>query len=208
MPSLQLHQLRVAAVGKLICENFNETLKMNDVILACLFHDMGNILKFDLTVFPESVQPEGLSHWEAVKVEYRNKYGTDQHAASIAIAREIGLSNPVIECIDLIAFSKAAEVLAGDSYEAKICEYSDSRVGPLGVMPLEERLRDGRKRYLNRADGFQHDMAKSSASFEAGVQLERKLEQQIFAHAAIKPEDITSAAVVPIVEELWEYPVA
>src|SRR3989338_10487921 len=108
MPALQLHQLRVAAVGKLICDNFNPssggTVNAHDVILACLFHDMGNILKFNLTYFPEFLEPQGLEFWEAVKAEYKERYGKDQHEASKEIGREIGLSGPVVEIIDAIGF--------------------------------------------------------------------------------------------------------
>ena len=47
MPNLQLHQLRVAAVGKLICDNFNPpaggTVNERGVILARLFSHMGKI---------------------------------------------------------------------------------------------------------------------------------------------------------------------
>ena len=41
MPGLQLHQLRVAAVGKLICEHLKKPVRTKDVVVACLFHDMG-----------------------------------------------------------------------------------------------------------------------------------------------------------------------
>ena len=87
MPSLQLHQLRMAAVAKLTFCNCKKLVNERDVILACLFHDMGNILKFDLTKFPEFTQPEGIEYWESVKDEYRKKYGTDQHVATEAVAR-------------------------------------------------------------------------------------------------------------------------
>ncbi len=36
----------------------------------------------------------------------------------------------------------------------------------------------------------------------------KKLEEQIFARAAIKPEDINDTTVAPLIEELWEYPVS
>ena len=71
MPNLQLHQLRVAAVGKLISEHFTVPVNVRDVVLACLFHDMGNILKFDLTQFPEFREPQGILYWEEVKKERR-----------------------------------------------------------------------------------------------------------------------------------------
>lgn len=210
MPALQLHQLRVAAVGKLICEGFTKSINTRNVILACLFHDMGNILKFNLSYFPEFLEPRGLGFWECVKTEYREKYGIDQHEASKKIAQEIGLSGVVVEVIDAIGFSNVGTVLAGRSFEKKICVYSDSRVGPHGVLTLTERFIDGRKRYL--AKGVTNDHGKEITvqqdSFEMLTESAHKLETQIFAEARIKPEDVSDAAVAPLIEELWEYPVA
>ena len=100
MPKLQLHQLRVTAVAQTICKVFAERVDERTVVTACLFHDMGNIIKFDLTKFPDFLEPEGLEHWSQVKKEFEEKYGFDQHAATLMIARELGLSVPVLECID------------------------------------------------------------------------------------------------------------
>lgn len=206
MPSLQLHQLRVAAVAKLVCENFEQPIDEHSVTLACLFHDMGNILKFDLTVFSDFVQPEGIEYWQGIKEEFASKYGNDQHAASLRIAREIGLSDTVAACIDIVAFSKIEELLASGSWEQKVCEYADARVAPTGVLPLEERLEEGRKRYMGRS--VKTGVVAPRERFDALLAAGRKLEKQIFEHSRIQPEDITDAAVAPVVEELRNYSIA
>lgn len=210
MPALQLHQLRVAAVGKLICDNFQQPINERDVVLACLFHDMGNIVKFKLGQIPEFLEPEGLDYWENVQSEYKQKYGgADQHAANEKIARELGLSEEAISYIAAVSFSKVGEVVKSSSFEKKICKYSDSRVGPHGVLSLDERLRDGRKRYLKRIDAVQQDgVAAPADTFEALMKLEHELEDQIFAVTDIKPGDINDATVAPLIGELSEYPVA
>jgi len=210
MSALQLHQLRVAAVGKLICDGFTKSINTRDVVLACLFHDMGNILKFNLTYFPEFLKPQGLEFWETVKAEYKEKYGADQHEASKQIAREIGLSGAVVEIIDAIGFSNVEPALAGNSFENKICVYADSRVGPHGVLTLMERFADGRKRYLARGVTNDHgkEITVQRDTFEALTESAQKMEKQIFASAKIKPEDINDTSVALLVEELWEYPVA
>ena len=69
MPTLQLHQLRVAAVARLVCDHLTHPINTRDVILACLFHDMGNIIKSNLNHFPEFCEPEGTAYWEKVKAE-------------------------------------------------------------------------------------------------------------------------------------------
>lgn len=207
LPALQLHQLRVAAVGKMVTEHFSGDLDAHTITLACLFHDMGNVLKFDLTQFPEFLEPEGVEYWAGVKAEYEKKYGTDQHAATLAMAREIGLSDEVITCIDSVAFSKAEATLAEGSWEQKICEYADSRAAPRGILSLDGRLREARERYMKRKG--EHDIAiVPEDRFEEIVEAEREIERRIFAHMSLKPEDITDASIAPIVEELWEYGIA
>jgi hypothetical protein len=207
LPNLQLHQLRVTAVAKLVCDGFKAPVDERTVILACLFHDMGNILKFDLMRFPEFVAEKGVGYWQEVKNEYAEKYGRDQHEATLKIARELGLSEQVRICIDSIAFSKAEATLGSGTWEQKICEYADSRVGPHGVLPLDERLREARKRYLTRT--VKPDIALVPPDrFEEIVQAEHELERVILAQATHAAEDINDAAVATLLGKLWEYPVS
>ena len=48
MPNLAMHQLRVAGVAMQICESLDTNIDTNSVVKACLLHDMGNIIKFNL----------------------------------------------------------------------------------------------------------------------------------------------------------------
>ena len=195
MPGLQTHQLRVAAVGKLICENFTQPIEKNDVVLACLFHDMGNIVKFKLDAFPEVLQPEGLEYWEKQKAEMVQKYGPEQHHVSETIAQELGLPDTVIHMIGNSGVSRLPEILVSDSAELKIMQYADLRVAPSGVVSLAERFEDFARRYLGDKD---NDL----------LQAGQELEEQIFLRSTIQPEDINDAAVAPLIGELSEYPVA
>jgi hypothetical protein len=207
MPSLQLHQLRVAAVAKLICNNLKRSVELHGVVVACLFHDMGNILKFDLPVFPEFTKPEGVEYWEGVKADFMRKYGPEQHAATAAIAKEVGLSEPVTWYIQSIDFSKLDETLKEGTLEVKICEYADMRVSPHGVLSMEERLAEGRERYLARGTA-KHWMAESSERFNSLLEAARGIEREVFDNTTIVPGDISDASIAPIIEELWEYPVS
>ena len=112
MPSLQLHQLRVAAVGTLLSSSAKKPVDGHNVILACLFHDMGNIIKSDLKYFPDFCEPEGVAYWEHVKQGYVEKYGSDHHAATVAIVREVGLPPRAVELIEGVGYSKLEAILA------------------------------------------------------------------------------------------------
>ena len=205
MPSLQLHQLRVASVAKLICNNFTKPVNEKDVVLACLFHDMGNIIKSDITYFPEFAEPEGIEYWEKVKAEFVAKYGPDHHAACAAIAREIGLPPRAVELVEGIGYSKLGAIVDSQDWEQKIAEYADTRVGPRGVLPLEERLVEGRTRYLTTATSRPH--YDTEAGFEKLAQTAGELERQVSGCMHIKPNDIDDASITTLIEDLRSYSV-
>jgi hypothetical protein len=200
MPNLQLHQLRVAAVAKQICDNLNEPVGSKVVIEACLFHDMGNIIKFDLTHFPESVGPKGLNYWESVKQDFIKKYGPDEHIASLDIAKELGMNQAVLDCIESIDFKHTEATLASNVLEPKICDHADMRVDPHGVVSLHDRLEEGRKRYAKRQRYWLTDEQRGRIE-----QACYDIEKRIFQNSNIKPSDITNESVAPIIEELKTY---
>ena len=198
--SLQQHQLRVAAVAKMLCESLSQPVDTETVTKACLIHDMGNIIKFDLNHQPELLEPEGTTYWAKVQKEFIDKYGDDEHEATLQIARELGASQKVLDCIDAIGFSKINGNHFGGTVEQKICNYADMRVAPYGVVDIHERLADGRKRYSYRKDYSLPDNERS----EVEVHLE-KLEEDLFKMSHLKPSQITEDSIQPIIEELKEY---
>src|SRR3989344_5619497 len=205
MPSLQLHQLRVAAVGKLGCENFRETVDAKAVVLACLFHDMGNIIKSDLTYFPDFVEPEGAEYWEKVKADFTQKYGTNHHKANIMIAKDIGFPPAAVALVDGLGFSQIAYVVADSSFERKIMQYADIRVGPRGILSLKARLAEGRKRYNTTKKARMY--YESDEEFEHLTRAAEALEQQVLLQTHISPEEVNDTAVAPLIGELRKSPV-
>lgn len=201
MPSLQDHMFRVAAVAYLICDNFNDPLQKEEIILTCLLHDMGNIIKSDLNYFPEFIKPEGLEYWQKIKDEYIEKYGKDEHQATLEIIRELNINNAdrVAELVDAIDFKRIEENLESEDLSKKICQYADLRVDPHGVVSYEKRMEDGRKRYENRP-GF-GTLVKRDDLVACG----KEIEKQIFFRCKIKPEDINNDTVEPIISELRNF---
>jgi len=204
MPQLQEHQLAVAAVAEMICENFKPSprtplpegegkpyLDHDIIVAACLLHDMGNIVKFNFDQTKEyklAPQEVGrLDYWKVVKEKFMAKYGTDSHNVTIKIIKEIGVSARVFELIDCVGFDQGADNAATDDFGKKICAYSDMRVMPAGACSLEERMADLRVRYKNHPEG-----AHNRDVFEAAL---RQIERQIFENCDIKPEDITEKAI-------------
>jgi hypothetical protein len=201
MPNLQQHMFRVAAVAEVIGR---ELLKaklsdaalsftdqdLQDVLAALLLHDLGNMAKFKLDYFPEFVLPEGLAYWQAEQEQFWAKYGKNAHQATLQMLDELGVSSRVKELVDSVSFNKAKKNLDSPDYARKLCAYADMRVGPHGVVSLEERFRDGQKRYQpeGKVDRFSYAMAACL----------RKIEHQLFAPLSIGPEEITDQRVSPL----------
>lgn len=203
MPFLQLHQLRVAGVASIVAKNIQLSVAdIQQVLLACLFHDMGNIIKSDLDVFPESVQPEGIEFWQKVKADFVAKYGGDEHRATIAIAHELSLPSPVCELIGGFGFSKSTYIAEHGSLMAKICEYADMRVAPNSVVTIDERLEDGRARYASKGEheGF------GAVHYNRLAGSLKAIEKELFADSPITPEDITDPIIGRIIEPLKKLP--
>jgi hypothetical protein len=202
MPQLMEHQLRVAAAADLICENLEIEIDQDNIVKACLLHDMGNIVKFDFTLLPEVVVQKGQEYWEGVKKEFEQKYGANTHEVTSKIIQEMGVSNRVLELADSVGFSEAFQNMQSNDFGKKICHYADARVGPYGVITLEERLMDLRERYENKG----RSLAKNPEEREGFENALREMEKQIFAKCKIQPKDITDESIKLKLEKLrnWE----
>ncbi|MES2315462.1 MAG: HD domain-containing protein [Patescibacteria group bacterium] len=198
MPSLQMHMLRVAAVASILCDNLTVPINKEEMVTACLLHDIGNIIKFDMTIFPDFFKPEGVAYWQAVKDEFIKKYGNDEHKASVEIVKELGCNERVIEIVDSIDFSNFYRNRDSENMSFKVATYADALVGPYGVVSYEERMEDSKKRYAAVNKGREVERARL---VECGAEMGR----QVFSHCKIKPEDITDEAVAPIIEELKNF---
>lgn len=200
MPWLQEHQLRVAATASLIAQNLTVAIDTESVVLACLFHDMANIIKSDFAAFPQLFTKESAAHWEEVKQDFIRKYGDNEHDAAMKIAAEIGLPTEVRKLIDGISFSKLLLTRDHASFEQKIVEYSDLRVAPYGITSMHERLAEAKKRYATESEL----LGRTEEEYQTLLRAAEEIERQIFAECRILPEDITEKIASPIMRLLRE----
>ncbi len=199
---LREHMIRVAAVAQLICEKSNVELDTRNIVTACLLHDMGNLIKAKMDSMAELYEPEGVAYWIQVQAEMKEQYGADEHIATIAIINEI---NPGAEArsyaLEAIGTENTAKVHAGDSLGAKIATYSDMRVGPFGIISIQERMDDLRARYISRnKPGF------SAEDIDERERMLKDIEQVIFANSSISPEEVNDETTKSIQASLlnWE----
>ena len=131
---------------------------------------------------------EDKKYWEEIKQDFIKQYGDQEIMATLAILKELSIDNQIKEIIQSNDFSHICEIQGSDSIERKIVKYADLRVGPHGVLTLQERLDEASKRYGKWED------TKSSCCFE--------IEKQIFSHSSLKPEDITDESIKDRLEKL------
>ncbi|MBN1332029.1 HD domain-containing protein [Candidatus Dojkabacteria bacterium] len=200
-PQLQEHQLRVAAVAKQIVDNFKAPSGLDETIIitSCLLHDMGNIIKFNLQLYPEHLKPEGYEYWKGVQDEFILKYGEDEHKATFQIAKEIGVGEDVMEILRDWGFANGNKTAESENFNAKISRYSDQRVDIDGIKSMEERHHKSRDRYKKR-NHFKH--LTEVDKFDELVGYWQKIENQIFEKCEIKPEEINDESVQALLDNL------
>ena len=194
MPNLQAHMFRVTTVASEICDNFKKPLDKDTVIAATLLHDMGNMVKIKLEVFPEFLKPKGLEYWKKIQENFVRKYGKDDYQATYKILKEIGVNQKVYRLIKSIEFRKAPLNVRHSSFEKKICIYADLRVAPTRITSLNARLREVKDRYMRNKGISEKKFNHLSLSMQT-------IEKQIFAQTKIKPEDITEENVGGLIEK-------
>ena len=199
MPQLAMHQIRVASVAWQLCDSLNVKLDKKSVVIACLLHDMGNIIKSDLNYFPEFSKPEGQDYWEAVKREFTKKYGENEHKATVEIVKEIGLGNEITKLINAIDHKYVEANKNRMSIEEQICVYADNRVTPYKIVSVHERGMEAFVRYK------EHKYRMGDESHHIFMKNIEDIEKQIFSHSNIRPEDINNESVAEIIEELKNF---
>ncbi len=152
---LRNHMLNVAAIGSMICDNWKgPAINKTDVVAYLLLHDLGNLVKFDM-VWSKENDPEikaDFEHWEKLQEETIAKYGDDDEQVTVEFAKEIGVSERILELLRNNEFINIKNIISKDDYAQKIGKYSDLRVTPKGVVPLLDRIKEFKKRYEHRKD--------------------------------------------------------
>lgn len=200
LPTLQTHLFRVAAVGKLIALNSLELVEVNNIVITCLLHDMGNIIKFSFDYRPESYEPEGVNHWKEIKQEFIAKYGNDEHEATLIIAKEIGVSSRIIDLLKNVGFSCGKQIFESNDLTKIICAYSDHRVAPYGVLSLKERVKEGMDRFIKNKP--EYDTPENNKLRDELLGYFIRMEEYIFSRSKIKPQDIHDKSIEALMNDL------
>lgn len=148
LPSLQDHLITVAAAVYVVSTHCGLTKNdLNTVVTAALVHDFGNLVKFDLTLYPHFFEPQGVDYWAKIQQQWKKRYGEDSRKATIAVLHEFCTDQNILRLIPLVGFSQAEKVFTDNDLLAEILCYCDQRVSPTGLVSLQERIEDGKSRF-------------------------------------------------------------
>lgn len=201
LPNLQEHMLKVAAVADIICDSWQGDSKLDkeNIVLAALLHDMGNIIKIRLNHLPGLVKAEDLEYWEEVKIEFIEKYGTDEHKATLEILKELNVDQEVLDLVNNIGHIHFCDQLLNGDFYSKIINYADTRVGPFGIISYADRMAEVSRRYSTYENYIGDE--KHNKAVACGVEVEGI----IFKNCKINPEDITEDSAQNTIENLRHF---
>lgn len=192
--NLQMHMLRVAACSKIIVDNWRgEKLNVQALYRVLLLHDMGNIVKIPKDEFSDPV-------FQANRKKYFDLYGNDDHAVSLAIAKELGLSEYELALMNDKVFVNNESIMSSESFETKIGAYCDQRVAPDCVMSLLGRLYEAKERYKDKPGTSMNNPKTDRLIHCADV-----IEKQIMEYCSIKADKITEDSIYDNIQYFKEY---
>jgi hypothetical protein len=193
--NLQQHMLTVSGLIYEIREHWiGSDINWNDLIIAGLLHDLGNVIKFDLDKFPALLGDElpRIEHWRDEQKRLIEKYGGDDHVATGKMLDELGIKPEIKVTIQAKSFGNIRSTAALKNWLPKILQYCDLRASPDRIMTLDERVGDIKERYdkyASRPDFPGMISAAKSIEKEIAQCIDTGLEQIITSANAAKYKD-------------------
>lgn len=184
--NLQLHMLRVGALGKVIIDNWNgDAVDTTAILQTCLFHDIAKPLTFDLSKQSQFGMLEAdikrLADWQA---HTKRQYGEKEHEAAVAIFMEIGCTQESVSLIDDFEWKYLPRLLKEKKMEALISLYCDMRISPTGILSIQERMNELRTR---RDDlGWMKDAPEAVPALESLLQKNVSIELDSISHESVE----------------------
>lgn len=170
--------LRVAAVAKVICDNWIwEDFDKEATMTSCFLHDMGNILKFNLDLYPDFFQPEWVDYWKWIKEQYK-QYWSNDWEATLSLAYSLGISKTAMKVLYAQVMLPFQSNVEGNNIAIKICEFADMSVSPHWIISWRERILDLEKRNMkNHAMSLEKAQEVTQRRLMLMAKLENELEK-------------------------------
>ncbi len=197
MPTLAQHMLRVGSVAKILTNQIKDAdFPAKEIVSACLLHDMGNIVKFDLDNVPAGLDIPDIDYWKKAQRKVQDQYGMDEHDATYQMAKDLGVSDTTLEAIANCGTANAKKVLEEKNIASMFVTYCDYHVAPTEIVTPEERLNNILVRYKDtpKYEGYLRD---GRNVLEIGNFLEQKY--------SLNKDEVNELSVKNIALEIGEW---
>ena len=203
LPNLRLHMYRTAAVAEMMCDNWKgAAINKQDIAAACLLHDIGNIVKFDLgekrSIALLGRSAKNLKYWLRVKKDTMRRYGRSDNEATHNMLVALRANRKVQLIISRMAHVFRDYKRSSSDYELLLCEYADCRTAPYGIASVTERFADFAERYKRSSIAANRTRVKFVIS-KLGKMLD--FEKMLFTHMRIMPEQVNDRSIKPYLEK-------
>ncbi len=200
---LQKHMLYAASLGYLIAHNWRikNTINHDIIITSLLCHDLGNLVKFDLTsdLTKQMYTAKQIENLQIIQNNHIKKFGENEHTATANICQSLNLNAQILQTIDSIRF-EAQKAVQSNNWNHKICNYCDYRIAPQGLTSLKQRLKDLMIRYKH-----EYTQIDKQRYFAQQHKLKQKLEKQIQNNCLLQLNKLEVKDLPDIIEKLKQY---
>jgi len=189
--NLQKHLLRVGALASILTDNWlGPKIHKAAIIQAALLHDLAKPMNFNLHKQAQfGMSPADIKKLEKLQSYLRNKFGTDEHLAAIKITQSLKCPPNTVRIISNLDWENIPRLRKNNDFESLIAVYCDMRIGPKGILSLEERLADLKKRV-------------GSKNLKKHLKNGQALEKLIAKQVPISPHSITNGQLNLLFDKL------
>lgn len=182
--NLQEHMLRVGALARILTDNWTgRKIDKQNIVKAALLHDIAKPLSFDLSKQAQfDISPKDIKSLAKLQNFLKKKFGNDEHTAMSKIVQELGLNQTIARIINNLEWRYIPQLIKNHDIETLIVIYCDMRIGPKGILSLNERIADLKTRSIDE-------------NFEEHLKNSETIEQIIKKNVSIKIEDITDRQI-------------
>lgn len=170
--NLQEHMLRVAALAQIVLNDWiGEQVDKKAIVQVCLLHDIAKPMNFDLVKQAHfGMSQEEISNLKKLQPILKLKYGINEHKATVEMCRELGCVESALRILNNLEWIFLDRLIKDNDIESLITIYCDMRMGPFGILPVEERFKD----LINRRtlEGF-NEIQKN------GIVLEKLIKEKV-----------------------------
>lgn len=152
LPSLQQHMLRVGAFTISILNSIrksNISINEQSCISTALLHDLWNIVKFDMSLYPQLFEPKWLAYWTKRKNETLETYWFPADMATLAMIDSLNLQPWTKQLVNTFLHNHFHNALHDWlPLEVLIIHFADMNIWKEGYLHRRQRCKKLWKRHM------------------------------------------------------------